>query len=123
MKVTTISASVRFSKALGDGQHKTVELGAEAVIASLTESWQEAQAQLYAELSQQLKALWGNGNGHHPPADGSEVGERVQSNATPPGDPEHWCEEHRAVYHRHEGKNGSAWYSHKAPDGSWCREK
>jgi hypothetical protein len=28
MKVTTVSASVRYSKALGDGSHKTVELSA-----------------------------------------------------------------------------------------------
>jgi hypothetical protein len=41
MKITTVSASVRFSKALGDGQHKTVELAAEAFLDD-EEVWTEA---------------------------------------------------------------------------------
>ena len=32
MRVTTASASARFSKAIGDGIHKTVELSAEAAV-------------------------------------------------------------------------------------------
>ena len=32
MKITTVSASVRYSKALGDGSRKTVELGAEGTL-------------------------------------------------------------------------------------------
>lgn len=121
MNVTTISASVRYSRALGDGQHKTVELGAEAVIASLTESWQEAQAQLYADLSQQLKALWGNGNGHHAP-NGTVAAAEAQVEPESAQTPEHWCSDHGKSFRRFE-KEGKVWYSHKGPDGHWCREK
>ena len=43
--------------------HKTVELSAEAQV-DTAESWQEAQAALYDQLGQQLKALRSaNGNG------------------------------------------------------------
>lgn len=40
MKVAAITASVRYSKALGDGQHKTIEL---SVVATLEpkDDWQE----------------------------------------------------------------------------------
>ena len=31
------------------------------------------------------------------------------------------CEAHGKPYTRHE-KSGKVWYSHKAPDGSWCNE-
>ena len=31
-----------------------------------------------------------------------------------------WCTVHQCQMTRRE-KNGEAWYSHKAPDGSWCR--
>ena len=58
MKVTTISASVRFSKAIGEGSYKTIELGANATLDSSKEDWQEAQSNLYQELGEQLKNLW-----------------------------------------------------------------
>jgi len=35
---------------------------------------------------------------------------------------EHWCEEHRAAFTQRNGKGGKSWWSHKAPNGSWCRE-
>ena len=57
MKVTTISASVRYSKVLGDGSHNTVELTAEATLTP-QEGWQKAQATLYHQLGEQLKGLW-----------------------------------------------------------------
>ena len=59
MQVNTVTASVRFSKALGDGCHKTVELGAEAAVGK-GETWDQAQQALYTALGQQIKALWGN---------------------------------------------------------------
>jgi hypothetical protein len=34
----------------------------------------------------------------------------------------HWCYTHETPLKRHE-KDGQVWYSHKAPDGSWCRGK
>jgi len=49
MKVTTISASVRYSKAINNGEYKTIELSAEAALEP-QEAWKEAQASLYADL-------------------------------------------------------------------------
>ena len=57
MKITTISASVRFSKAIQPGCYKTIELSAEGTL-NPTEDWQTAQSTLYADLGEQLKALW-----------------------------------------------------------------
>ena len=31
-----------------------------------------------------------------------------------------WCEIHQAAMGKHE-KDNQVWYSHKAPDGRWCR--
>ena len=61
MKVTTISASVRYSKRNGDGSHKTMELGAEATL-NANEDWHQAQGELYHDLVRQLKALWSTSN-------------------------------------------------------------
>ena len=33
-----------------------------------------------------------------------------------------WCAEHQAAFTQKNGKGGESWWSHKAPDGSWCRE-
>jgi hypothetical protein len=108
MKITTISASVRYSKALGDGSHKTVELSAEATVNG--EDWHTAQAALYTELGQQLKALWSaNGNGSQ------------QATGTAPQQTAHYCQQHQTEYKRYE-KEGRLWYAHK--DGQkWCRER
>jgi hypothetical protein len=59
MKVTTISVSIRYSKSLAQGEHKTVEVGAEAVIDPEEEDWCLAQQNLYASLTTQLRTLWG----------------------------------------------------------------
>ena len=64
MKVKKVSANVRYSKAIRPGAYKTVELSAEASI-DPKESWEDAQAELYHTLGQQLKTLWmSSGNGH-----------------------------------------------------------
>ena len=34
---------------------------------------------------------------------------------------EHYCAVHGKPFTKHE-KGGKVWYSHKAPDGSWCNE-
>ena len=62
MQITTISASVRYSKAIQPGVYKTVELSAEGTL-NPKEDWHEAQATLYADLGEQLKALWTTRNG------------------------------------------------------------
>ena len=106
MKVTTVSASVRFSKDVGNKQFKTVELSAEGGV-DANENWQSAQARLYADLGRQLKVLWStNGNGH-----------RVDGHSDSAS--EHYCQEHGVDYKKYE-KGNQVWYSHKSGDG-WCR--
>lgn len=100
---------MRFSKAIGDGQHKTIELSAEAAL-DPKETWTEAQASLYQQLGQQIKALWNGGQA-------SNNGAQTQ-----PSMPDHYCNEHGTEFKRFE-KEGRVWYSHKGPDGKWCREK
>lgn len=104
MKVTTVSASVRYSKPMGDGSYKTVELGAEATLTA-EETWTKAQASLYQELGQQLKALWiANSNG--------------SANV---GTSEHSCQEHGTAFRKYE-KDGRVWYAHKHGQ-EWCKER
>ena len=112
VKVTTVSASVRYSKALDDGSHKTVELSAEAALTA-QEQWQEAQASLYHELGQQLRGLWST------KANGQPINGEATANGNGNGD--HYCQEHSVTFKRHE-KDGSAWYSHKAGN-EWCNER
>ena len=122
MKVTTVSASVRYSKAIGDGQHKTVELSAEAALDG-NEAWTGAQASLYEELGQQLKALWGNGQRA---AEAPTMNAEASYQPEPPPAPAHYCQEHQTEYKRFEkatAKGVQVWYSHKGPDGEWCKEK
>ena len=70
MKVTTVSANIRYSQDTGHGAWKVVELGAEATVGE-REQWAHAQAQLYHQVGQQLKTLWANGTGNKA-QDGSE---------------------------------------------------
>ena len=102
MKITTVSANVRYSKALTDGTWKSIELSAEASL-NAKEEWQEAQATLYQELGQQLKALW-----------------TANSNGQANGQDEHRCTEHNVAFKPH-SKDGKTWYSHKQGN-AWCRE-
>jgi len=120
MKVEKVSATIRYSQDTGKGAWKVIEIGAEGSV-DARETWQKAQAYLYHELGSQLRTLWanGNGNGHDRPEPAIE----------PPTEPEpaqttreHWCTEHQAAFTQRKGKDGGGWYSHKAPDGSWCRE-
>ena len=62
MRVTTVTATIKYSQDTGKGAWKAVEIGAEGTL-DAEEHWQQAQAFLYAELSQQLKSLWANANG------------------------------------------------------------
>ena len=98
MKVTTVSASVRFSGAVGESRFKTIELSAEAALDG-TETWAEAQASLYQQLGCQLKALWANGN------DQQAEAEEPASEPEPP--PEHYCQEHAMPFKRYtRGESG-----------------
>lgn len=123
MKVTTVSANIRYSRDSGQGAWKVVELGAEATLDG--EDWKKAQANLYADLGQQLKALWANGNGHkaqEAPEKPIEAPSEPEPTQTLPTPPEHYCQEHQAAFNRYE-RDGRVWYSHKGPDGKWCKEK
>jgi hypothetical protein len=67
MKVTGVSASIRYSKSLEPGEHKTMELTAEGSIES-DDDWHQAQQGLYTSLTAQLRTLWGkNGVTEHAP--------------------------------------------------------
>ena len=111
MKITTVSASVRFSGAVGESRFKTIELSAEAALDG-KETWTEAQASLYQQLGCQLKVLWATGQ--------QAEAEEPASEPEPPT--EHYCQEHAIPFKRYtRGEN--VWWSHRTPDGKWCREK
>ena len=130
MKVEKVSATIRYSQDTGKGAWKVIEIGAEGSV-DARENWQSAQAYLYAELGKQMKTLWANGssNGATTEVNGSG-GAESHGEAVPEPEPgptsregsEHWCPEHQAAFTRKNGKGGESWWSHKAPDGSWCRE-
>jgi hypothetical protein len=67
MRVTTVSVNVRYSKPMGDGSHKTVELGIEGSLTDNDEDWQEVQR----NICDQLRYVF-NGNGSGKAQNGSE---------------------------------------------------
>ena len=123
MIVTTISANIRYSQDTGKGAWKVIELGAEATISD-REHWKQAQSELYYQLTDQLRQLWNNGNGAALNGSGGAEAAIQQPTAseTPQTPQEHWCQPHDAAFTQRNSKDGSSWWSHKAPDGSWCRE-
>ena len=137
MKVITVTAAVKYSLDTGHGW-KAIELGAEATLMDSDESWEQAQAELYQRLGQQLKTLWNNGkaNGRDAPSTSlrpeglspEDLGQALEGHridvqptqvSTPPSP--HWCSTHGCEYQRF-SRSGEVWYSHKAPDGKWCKE-
>jgi hypothetical protein len=104
MRIDRISANIRYSKAQEGGAWKTVELAAEASVTP-SENWQEAQSQLYAELGQQLKALWGNGNGHHKAENGAVAAAEPKSE---PGPIQRHQPPHSSTTARSMGRSSSA---------------
>ncbi|MBM3941731.1 MAG: hypothetical protein FJ316_02180 [SAR202 cluster bacterium] len=104
MKVTTVSANIRYSRDMGQGAWKVVELGAEATL-DAKDDWQTAQAGLYQQLGQQLRALWANGHGkaQETPAEAAET-------PAQPEPPAHFCQAHQTDFKRFE-KDGRVWYS------------
>ncbi len=123
MEVNKVSATIRYSQDTGHGAWKVIEIGAEGSV-DARENWQSAQAFLYHELGQQMKVLWSNGNGAA--LNGSGGAEAAIEPLPEPEQattiPEHWCATHGVPYTQKNSKDGSSWWSHKAPDGSWCRE-
>ena len=121
MKVTTVTATIKYSLDTGHGW-KAVELGAEATL-DAKDTWQTAQRQLYGELSQQLQKLWANGKAAHNGSESQgEAPQDAEPPEPPPETPAHYCQEHQAEVKRYE-RQGKVWYSHKTADGKWCKEK
>jgi hypothetical protein len=112
VKVTTISANLRFSKDIGHGAWQVIEIGAEVSI-DPGENWQTAQSVLYQQLGQQMTVLWNNGTG--------KPAQEPPTPETPAPKREHWCEVHQSDYKKFE-KEGKVWFSHKTTEGKWCRE-
>ena len=120
MEVTSVSASVRFSGAVGPSRFKTVELSAEATVQG-DEDWQDAQSKLYQELGKQVKYLWLEGQ-KAPEWAEKAIEDDPGSNLTQPlPAPDHYCLEHQAGFKRYQ-RGANTWYSHKSDDGTWCRE-
>ena len=80
MKVTTVNATIKYSQGTSKGPWKAVEIGAEATV-DANETWQTTQARLYADLGQQLKALWSNGQ--KAPAKAAEAAVESAPDETP----------------------------------------
>ena len=120
MEVTIVSASVRFSGAVGPSRFKTVELSAEATVQG-DEDWQNAQSELYSQLGKQVKNLWLQGQ-KAPEGAEKAVEDIPGSDLTqqPPA-PDHYCLEHQTAFKRYQ-RGANTWYSHKTVDGAWCRE-
>jgi hypothetical protein len=120
MKIDRVTATIKYSQDTGKGAWRAVEVGAEAAV-DARETWQTAQASLYAELGQQLKALWANGNGK-PAQNGAERPVEPAQPPEPTETPAHFCQEHQTAFKQH-SRGEAAWWSHKTADGKWCREK
>jgi hypothetical protein len=130
MEVSKISATLRHSKEIG-GSWKSLEISAEASV-DPGEDWQVAQATLYAQLARQFKTLWSQ-NGTTPHAQDVSESHQIDAQAPVPDNhtpipaegaaqtPDHYCQEHNQAFKAKEGKYGT-FFSHKAPDGSWCNE-
>ena len=89
MQVTTVSANIRFSKDIGHGAWKVIELGAGAII-DAKDIWQDAQYQLYGELSQQMQKMWANGSkAQNDSQSYVEVPQVPEPTTTPPNPPAH----------------------------------
>jgi hypothetical protein len=115
MEVDRVKATLRYS-AEARGAWRSLEIGAEATIAP-DEDWHTAQASLYQQLGQQLRALWDNRRADEAP----EKPAQAPGKPDFPTMPEHYCQQHQAEYQRYE-KDGKVLWAHKAPNGEWCRE-
>ena len=120
MEVSKISANIRYSKDIG-GSWKSLELAAEADV-TIMDDWTVCQAELYSQLSQQLRQLWHNGNGAALNGAGGAdkaIQPPIASEPTPTPRP-HWCYPHNLEWKRRT-KAGVIWYSHRQGKG-WCNE-
>jgi hypothetical protein len=121
MKATSITVSVRYSRSLADGSHKTVELGCEASLNNGEETWQEAQTTLYRQLGEQMRYVWsGNSNGKQTQETPGESPAKPGNSPAVP-DP-NWCSEHSQEWKLRNGPHGS-FRSHQikgSKPAQWC---
>ena len=101
MEVTSVSATIKYSQDTGKGAWKAVEIGAEATV-DANETWQNTQAHLYADLGQQLKALWTNGQ------KAPEKATEAPADTVPSEPPEHYCKNHQTPFKRYK-RGDSVW--------------
>jgi hypothetical protein len=120
MKVDRVTTVVRYS-AETQGSWRSIEVGAEAVLNASDETLESAQTELYHRLSQQLKALWANGNGKANSTQPAPRSDAPPAQAPAPPPDRRWCQTHRVEFKRF-GKNGKTWYSHRLGDGNWCNQ-
>jgi hypothetical protein len=40
---------------------------------------------------------------------------------TAQGEGKGWCQKHEVAMKLNHGQDGRTWYSHRAPDGRWCK--
>jgi hypothetical protein len=118
MRVTTVSVNVRYSKPMGDGAHKTVELGIEGSLTDSSEDWCEVQRNIYAQLGDQLRYVF-NGNGSGKAQNGSEKPIRGAHSQPEPQTDRH-CRQHQTPFKQYT-KDGRSWWSHRHSNG-WCKE-
>jgi hypothetical protein len=121
MRVTKVSSIIRYA-AEAKGAWRTIEVSAEAAI-NPEENWQTVQQELYRQLGDQLKSMWSRGASKAQTEADSwiELGGNHKEALTPVPSREHFCTAHQIEYKRFT-KDGRTWYSHKAPDGKWCKE-
>jgi hypothetical protein len=122
MNPMSVSVSIRYSKTMQDGSHKTVELSVEGDLSN-NEPWKEVQASLYKELGEQMRYVFASNKGV---TCNAPTGTNGKSHAEiPPAQAtttrEHWCATHQAEFQRFT-KGNQTWYSHRGPDGTWCKE-
>jgi hypothetical protein len=125
MRVTTVTATLRYS-AEAQGAWRSIEVGAEATLTNSDEDWRAAQANLYQQLGQQLRALWngkgqeGQQNGHQSNVQASTSQGDANNDGTKPR--EHWCEEHQTAYKKRTGQYGEFWSHQIKGTRQWCNE-
>ena len=86
------------------------------------DSCQDAQHQLYGQLSQQLQKMWANGKAAQNGSESHTKAPQVPEQPPPPEHSAHYCQEQQTEYKQYE-RQGKVWFSHKTAEGKWCREK
>ena len=125
--VNKITANVRYSKNIGQGEYKTVELGAEATVGPDSD-WYIEHCVLYNSLVKELKELWNYKKEKDIvledtwPTNSSKEEVPTKPIASSNGNESHStiCPIHNVPFERKDGF-GKAWYSHMVSKGVWCK--